>query len=188
MPDTATRAKTHSKNPGNSFIFHYMKLIRSVPLIQIGALKDLSLLLKGTRLLRTKNRYCIQRGENHYQGNHSQDFALSRGHSLTLWARPTRQAWNLTRHTVSIEPGYVPTLPHIHLPAITMASTLLQGLATGKPRSNTCAALNYNASYPTVRRWIPWRENCIRPYVFMCQTLKNFWGSTFRNGSATMND
>ncbi|MGB1796140.1 MAG: hypothetical protein ACPHLJ_11280, partial [Acidimicrobiales bacterium] len=47
--------------------------------------------------------------------------------------------------------------PHIHLPAIAMASTLLQGLATGKPRSNTCAALNYNASYPTVRRWIPWR-------------------------------
>ena len=111
MPDTATRAKTHSKNPGHSFIFHYMKLIRSVPLSQVDSLKDLSLLLKGTGLLRTKNRYCIQRGENHYQGNHSQDFALSRGHSLTLWARPTRQAWNLTRHTVSIEPGCVPTLP-----------------------------------------------------------------------------
>ena len=103
MPDTATRAKTHSKNPGNSLIFHYMKLIRSVPLIQIRALKDLSFLLKGTGLLRAKNRYGIQRGENHYQGNHSQDFALSRGHSLTLWARPTRQAWNLTRHTILIK-------------------------------------------------------------------------------------
>ena len=39
-----------------------------------------------------------------------------------------------------------------------MASTLLHGLATGKPRSNTCAALNYNAGYPTVRRWIPWKK------------------------------